>query len=730
MSSNHRNQLPDWITLSSPLPSRRSNLSNDGPQEREVANHAYAYTDSFEARLPRPSDYYRMSPREDNRGSSHTETGVFQEISMAYRPISNSGLDYQQLKREKRNHLQMDTGNKSIQECLRELLMDPATEPDTIRSFLETKSHDDESYMRQLLQARDRFGQTALDHTIMMVVKTFFRLQHMWCKGNNESSSLWPDQAKRSFKTEISTDLALGRMSVVMKFQQGSNETHEIVSDKPLIRLLSLASSGERTGQAVASKEYIHRAVEIVLSLWPCALYQSANISGCSCLHIALRHYGDDLELIRYLLEQDSEHRLVQKRNFAGDLALHVASSQQVCWDVLKLVVERTVEASPHLPNAVSSGVGLAGSSNHTGWTPLDLELIKYLEGGECKHTRSISRRFTVVPENDRILSLSRQAQNIMQRNDFRQADISSPQRVSGEAFELSNWQNRRTPVYEMVWQRSIEYIKDIPQHSPMSHFESNFISRAILLINASTIGNSETLEPCFDLASTKNIVHRASILCARCKSASSARGSSISFFLLDYLAWKFPEQISQRDNQHGRLPLHYAVVLFGGGNRHNGGEASLTSSSQRRQVESLLVWSDWIKQLLTHFPKATMVRDDNGRLPLHCFIDCLTQDDFVTTIHSERVERNCIDFIDSNTRHLSCAAECDAIQKVTSLLVNTYPESLQYLDPVSNLFPFSQMAVHGHVETTYSLLRACPCVLANWRESRQSQFSSPSLDV
>ena len=116
-------------------------------------------------------------------------------------------------------------------------------------------------------------------------------------------------------------------------------------------------------------------------------LHTRSRSTQCTALHVALRNYGDYFPIIHLLLESDAENFMVKQRNLYGDLPLHVACSVGVPMNVLRLVLQKTVHAVEKHGDLPHS---LVWSTNIAGFTAVDLEWMRHIEGGRGFHeTRS-----------------------------------------------------------------------------------------------------------------------------------------------------------------------------------------------------------------------------------------------------------------------------------------------------------------------------------------------------
>ncbi|KAL7565698.1 hypothetical protein ACA910_005396 [Epithemia clementina (nom. ined.)] len=382
-------------------------------------------------------------------------------------------------------------------------------------------------------------------------------------------------------------------------------------------------------------------------------------------------------------------------------------------------------------------------------------------------------------------------------------------QQGGGNGLDNTNTNNRyrrRLPLHHVLWHQAIHRIQQCNQDS--YHLESQVFPRMVLLCNATYLlllrqqqqtnrppslfektvrtsdprRSTETFKAAAkakatrisrmaDLGDTSTIVHTVSHLCTprlhdsgcSCGTATSERleenhnpGSSddrrsmIPQFLLDYLVWKFPQQIKERDRR-GQLPIHHAVTILPASKydccrppccaRQSGAHSSeshclscmhgCSDMSLRNPVgnktDSSAVWFRWIQTLLRIYPGSIRVRDAQGRLPLHCFLDTLLSLKGDCAREAEKFGGNANNgcgnkgFLPAFHNRSACGSSANVRERqedliildvATQLLVQSFPTSLEVVDPISGLFPCLQMALCGDVQSTYWLLRANPTVL------------------
>jgi ankyrin repeat protein len=114
------------------------------------------------------------------------------------------------------------------------------------------------------------------------------------------------------------------------------------------------------------------------------------------------------------------------------------------------------------------------------------------------------------------------------------------------------------------------------------------------------------------------------------------------------------------RTDEHGRIPLHYALVASAGNQEQDSGEDSDDSD--------LVYWStndesrSLVQFILDNAPSSADIHDGDGRLPIHLAI--------------------------ANNRDLS---------SVVLPIIAAYPGSISAVDPCTNLKPFLLAASHDN---------------------------------
>jgi ankyrin repeat protein len=298
-----------------------------------------------------------------------------------------------------------------------------------------------------------------------------------------------------------------------------SSSSHED-SVQPLVRLFSLGNSfgllsGSSTLPQSQSPEIDHprlgRILECtrdLLTIHPTLVYQYSRTTGCSPLHVALRNYGNFPDLIRLLLERDVDGTVMRHRNYYGDLPLHVACSSGVPVDILRLVLARTRSASSSTKWEPHS---LVWSTNHSGYTPVDLEWIRHIEAGH----------------------------GFFSHRSFLPLDPRGVRKACGRHDEL----------YSSLLRQAVDEV--VLSTSPVTDKTFGLLLHRIFMIIRGAFRDSSTRSP-LDLSDA--ILHQAVAL-------SGPSEPLLPQPILKLILSQHPEQLDQRDH-FGKLPLHHAVQV------------------------------------------------------------------------------------------------------------------------------------------------------------------------
>ena len=440
----------------------------------------------------------------------------------------------------------------------------------------------------------------------------------------------------------------------------GGNRNHGhhctcAVSVSPLIRLLSLGTSFglNQTRDISVSKESPRLAR--ILECARCLVDDDSSIvhtrsrsTQCTALHVALRNYGDCFSIIRLLLEADVENFMIKQRNLYGDLPLHVASSVGVPMSVLRLILEKSVHAvvkAKDLPHP------LVWSTNISGFTPVDLEWMRHIEGGRGFHE---ARAFYPLETSGIKWHCSRQDE--FYRDLLRDAVAQVIATKSSGSAEYR--QERAAEPFGLL------------------------LDRIMLLIHVAHRG--VVIHASHDLST--NMVHASSSL-------ARASGPCLPKPLLDLMYWMDPGVIMRADAE-GRLPIHYSVMPS------TTCDDVALKSTRKDQIEATDYLS-WVKFLLEEAPATSARADNTLRLPLHYALD----GSFAGADAWGRIRT------DGEVPEMRTPSWQ---QEVIELLVSTFPESVERKDPQTCLYPFMQAAANPNVslDIVFSLLRRSPTLL------------------
>jgi len=365
-----------------------------------------------------------------------------------------------------------------------------------------------------------------------------------------------------------------GDMSLVKLFSLGSSIESRTLPGNP--RVSPTTSAGlPSIGQLIMTTRRL-------LDNDPSLLYRNSRLTGCSPLHTAIRNYGNVSELIRLLIGRDNQCILLKHRNHYGDLPLHVAASvggktfqniillclseyyltsfwldTAVPMDVLHLVLARTLAATKSVPTEPDF---LVWSTNHSGYTPIDLEWIRHIEAGN----------------------------GFFSQRTFYPLDTAGIRKPGGRYDQL----------YSSLLRDSVDQVLQGPtrEHGSRSIDTDKafgLLLHRIFLIIRATFRDSFSRSP-FDLSG--DVLHQAAALSGPC-------GPILPLPILELILWQYPEQVVQRDHC-GKLPLHHAVQV-----RKPSHFSSANAGSD---------WTQWVSLLVQQAPRACSMPDDLGRLPLH----------------------------------------------------------------------------------------------------------------
>ena len=528
----------------------------------------------------------------------------------------------------------------------------------------------------------------------------------------------------------------------------------------PLIQLFSLGTSfgilsaartlippgGDALDETINAPrlERIFRTTRRLLEWNPRLIYHMSSTTGCSPLHVALRNYGNQTLLIRELLYYDTDRndgggygRLVTHRNRYGDLPLHVACAVGVPLNILRLVLVRTLQASQPgqhyyetTPDDGYSMLTYAGhpnpmiwSRNRAGYTPVDLEWIRHVEQGNgfCSQ-----RAFYPLDAFYMGKPSARDAElyECLLKQAVDQVMAGSTRKKPWEKQKLAADEEQPMVVTNQQQQFASENVSDCAMDTNRAF---GLLLHRIFLVIRVAFSDSFSRSP-MDLSG--DMLHLAAAL-------SGPVGPTLPRPILELVRWHDPGQLDRPDHV-GRLPLHYslgAAQWSAARRRHimamsrsgTGGTtitpmhlvqhppsppppppAAAAAAATTTTTEAIhcvpsgyypsedyqenkvgnTEWSRWVQDIIQAEPSACQVVDHYGRLPLHYALDG------------------------------PVTPKCDAsssMHEILTLMLDSYPESVDAYDPVLQLYPFMMAASHhddASLDWIYKLLRRSPGVL------------------
>lgn len=344
----------------------------------------------------------------------------------------------------------------------------------------------------------------------------------------------------------------------------------------PLVRLYTMASSSdlgmEENDDDIQQRRRVLKATKFLLERDPSILLKYSSLTGCSPLHAALRNFGDCLPLIHILTSRPESKTLLAHRNRFGDLPVHVACSVGVPLEVLRVVVECTMSVSqPPKSESAFATHPLLWSMNTLGYSPIDLEWIRHVEGGHgfCS-PRSVyplnpsGSRKRGIQQDDYYHNLLRDAVNT----------ILGPDTGSVTTTTKSKY-DRQAKVENMF---------------------GSLLDRIGLLVTASAYAIPTTSSP--------TLLHNI------CKLSANGGRPPFPAPLVDLFSWLHRGQVLVKD-QCGMIPLHYAI------NRQTTGTCARPTSA----MSDPTMWKEHLLQLLHLEPESARISNHDGRLPLHIFL-------------------------------------------------------------------------------------------------------------
>jgi hypothetical protein len=342
-----------------------------------------------------------------------------------------------------------------------------------------------------------------------------------------------------------------------------------------LIRLFTIGSFlGSRTNESPGDEETsqprrILEATKYVIESDPSVLFKYSKLTDCSPLHAALRNFGNYLPLINVLTSRPGSTEIIAHRNRFGDLPLHVACSVGVPFEVLSRIVDCTIAAvKPSDLGSPFSTHPLLWSVNNSGYTPVDLEWVRHIEGGQgFGSTRSF---YPLEPSG-------------LRRHCFKQD-------------EYYNDLLREAVDHVILHDKSCTNLMDSdPKRvGDANNTFGSLLDRISLLVIAASSAVPTTSSP--------TLLHNV------CK-LSSIRSPNLPGPLIELFLWLHRDQIMLKD-VHGMLPLHYSI------SRHRPEKGTEEGKPNTQD------WKHHVLKLLKMEPEASQKLTQTGRLPLHIILD------------------------------------------------------------------------------------------------------------
>lgn len=409
------------------------------------------------------------------------------------------------------------------------------------------------------------------------------------CHCEEESALLKKDQNGLLPSDHILMGLQLGTSSKSMDlfkefFDQLSGQSiYQRTGKSPLIQLLSMGSSSTPTSHN-SHREWLRpsrnsrilEATKYLLSKDPSLLKHCFQLTGCSPLHVALRHYGDFLPLIQALCSVEFSDEMLRSRNRNGDYPLHVACAVGVPFEVLKFIVQCSIAAHSSQSHPDSNDplpCPLIWSANSAGYTPIDLEWIQHTEGGKGFAS---TKAFYPIESGG------------VRRNRF-----------------------KPDTYYQDLLREAVDYTILRPNNLSTAHERKtsssatfgDYLERVSVLISGAASS--------YPLQFSPTLLHDV------CK-LSTLSGPCLPLALCSLFLWMYQDQLLVPD-QFGLLPLHYALRQVNHEPCHKPNE-----------------WKKFVLELLKGEPKSSTVKTTSGRLPLHILLDDATMHKAQPRNHSD----------------------------------------------------------------------------------------------
>jgi len=373
---------------------------------------------------------------------------------------------------------------------LRDAILNPRCDVRTLRLLLDADEmcNKGDNTLSSALLLADRNGHLPVDHLLMSVQL-----------GAAEGPF---DLFKEYFKHE-----AQKRHSSKVEFL-------------PLIRLLTIGSSSDvrksRLTTVAPNEEAIENtrsrrileATKFLLKNEPSLILQCSKVTGCSPLHAGLRNFGNYLPLINVLTSRPESKTLLAQRNNFGDLPLHVACSVGVPFEILRVLIESTIAATkPTNLGSAFSTHPLLWSVNDSGYTPIDLEWVRHIEGGQGFYS---TRSFYPL----------------------------EPSGVRKHCFKQDEY-------YRDLLREAVDkVVKQQGDKGDATNIFGSLLNRISLLVTAASSSIPATSSPTF--------LHHI------CK-LSALPGPTLPEPLIELFLWIHREQLLLKD-PFGMLPMHYAL--------------------------------------------------------------------------------------------------------------------------------------------------------------------------
>ena len=595
---------------------------------------------------------------------------------------------------------------------LRDAVLNPHCPPQVLRVLLESDVHLDSVFRP------DRQGLTPVDHLVLQLVQL------------QPQSNRTPTQMFQCYVNVVETQLRSNSTATTTTTTTTttSNKRQQVLVS-PLMRLLSLSDSHVVDDSKLLltnpppQKEEVQRVLECaqyLVSHNPGRMWQVSKTSGCTPLHVVLRNYGNCLDMVQFLLQQDPDNRLVSQRNVFGDLPLHVACLVGVPLPVLRLVIDKTVAAAaaaarncPPPPRDDRLVVhSLLWTTNYAGRTPVDLEWMRHIEGGKGLWE---SRSFYPLEERGILF------QNGRLEDMYRNLLQDAVQQIIGTTKTTSNHTDGDTTL------PPTKQDTDALQTRATQISFGALFSRLVLLIQVAYRGcdTSQVIAANGSIV-TDCLLHAASML------TTSSGGPTLPEPLLSLFLYLYKDQVSVKDH-HGRLPLHCAMIHA----LPAAADDSSSSSSKSFPDPALVHFRQkqpmgpqvWIGKLLKENPAAAQATDNRGRLPLHYLLDNAAHARSPVDVPAMMQPQSVIMalLLPSPSLTLDGSTATSEQMAIIERMVDAFPESVERRDPVSRLLPFLQAAANPNlpVDVCFSLLQRAPSLLLP-RNTMMQQLQSP----